>query len=131
MPSVVRIKNQRKSAKQKLTAYLQLTRLADPIYNILNDAFVFSLSLEVVSVYNLCAFADHRITNDLTSSKLRSQVLYLETKTTRYEIARYTDEGHKQIYRLSIVINPHVKDNNFYATAKIPLDDVQVLYSDL
>lgn len=59
MPSVVRLKNQRKVAKQKLAAYLQLQRLADPVYNILNDAFIFNLSLEVASVYNLCAFVDH------------------------------------------------------------------------
>ncbi len=55
----------------------------------------------------------------------------METKTTRFEIARYTDQNYKQIYRLAIVKNAHFKDNNYYQTAKIPLDDVEVLYDDL
>lgn len=67
MPTSEKLKNQRKAAKQRLVAYLQLKRIADPIYNVLNEAFIFNLSLEVAHVYNLCAFVDHQITNDLTS----------------------------------------------------------------
>jgi hypothetical protein len=63
-----------------LTAHLQLTKLSDPIYNALNESFVFNLSLEVVTVYNLCQFVDGSISDELTSSRLRSHVLYLETK---------------------------------------------------
>jgi hypothetical protein len=118
MPTVIKVKNNRKAAKQKLTAHLQLVHLANPIYKALNDSFVFNLSLEIANTYNLCSFVDNKITEELTSSRLRQQVLYLETKDTRYEIARFLDESHKQIYRLSIVMEPNLKDNNFFSLQK-------------
>lgn len=69
--------------------------LANPIYKALNDAFVFNLSLEIATSFNLCSFVDNKITEELTSSRLRQHVLYLETNDTRYEIARFLDESHK------------------------------------
>jgi hypothetical protein len=58
---------------------------------------------------------DSSISDDLTSSKLRSHVLYLETLSERYELARFIDENFNQIYRLSLVRDPHLRDNNFYS----------------
>lgn len=72
-----------------------MTKLSDPIYNALSEAFVFNLSLETSNVYNLCHFVDYAVSDQLTSDRLRSHVLYLETKTTRYELARFVDEGYK------------------------------------
>lgn len=115
MPSVLKHRNQRKAGKQKLTAHLHQTKMSDPVYNALNEAYVFNLSLEVATVYNLCQFVDHSTNEELTSSRLRSNVLYLETKSTRYELARFTDESFKQIYRLSVVKDAHLKDNEFFA----------------
>jgi hypothetical protein len=54
MPTVVRAKNVRLASKQNLTAHLQLVRLADQVYTALTESFTFNLSLEVVTVYNLC-----------------------------------------------------------------------------
>lgn len=115
MPTVVRSKNQRQAGKQNLNAHLQLTKLADPIYNALTEYFTFNLSLEAVTVYNLCQFVDSSVSDELTSSKLRSHVLYLETQSARYELARFTDESFNQIYRLSVVKEPHLRDDNFFS----------------
>jgi len=59
----------------------------NPVYRALNEAFIFNLSLELATVYNLPRFVDSKYTSDLTSSKLRSSVLYFETNKQRYELA--------------------------------------------
>ena len=59
----------------------------NPVYKALNEAFIFNLSLELATVYNLPRFVDSKYTSDLTSSKLRSSVLYFETNKQRYELA--------------------------------------------
>ena len=106
----------------------------DPVYKALNDAYVFNLSLELAIVYNLPRFVDPRIGTDLTSNMLRSNVLYLETNSTRYELSRFTNSEFSQIYRLSIVKQPHIKDDAFFKSLdKLPLDvsNVEVLFTDL
>ncbi len=65
--------------------------MMDPVYKALNDAYVFNLSLELAIVYNLPRFVDPRLGTDLTSNLLRFNVLYLETNSHRYEIARFTN----------------------------------------
>lgn len=60
----------------------------NPVYKALNEAFIFNLSLELATVYNLPRFVDSKYTSDLTSSKLRSSVLYFETNKQRYELAQ-------------------------------------------
>jgi len=79
-------------------------------------------------MYNLCHFVDQAINDQLTSSRLRNQVLYLETNSTRYELARFVDESpgssYKQIYRLAVVRDPHLQDNSFFAgIQKLPLPE--------
>ena len=86
----------------------------DPVYKSLNDAFVFNLSLEPALVFNLHRFVDARQGTDLTSNMLRSHVLYLETKTQRFELARFTHAEFTQIYRLSIVKQPEFKDDAYF-----------------
>jgi 5-methylthioribose kinase len=88
--------------------------MMDPVYKALNNAFVFNLSLELAIVYNLPRFVDPRVGTDLTSNLLRSNVLYLETNSQRYELARFTNSEFSQIYRLSIVRQPHIKDDAFF-----------------
>ena len=51
----------------------------DPVFKALNEAFIYNLSLELAVVYNLPQFVDSKYSSDLTSNKLRSSVLYLET----------------------------------------------------
>lgn len=62
--------------------------MMDPVFKALNDAYVFNLSLEPQFVYNLPRFVDASIGTDLTSNLLRSNVLYLETNSQRYELSR-------------------------------------------
>ena len=102
--------------------------MSDPIYKALNEAYVFNMSLETSSVYNLCHFVDQAINDQLTSSRLRNQVLYLETNNIRYELARFVDDSlgssYKTIYRLAIVKDAHLKDNSFYAGIRqLPLTE--------
>lgn len=108
--------------------------MMDPVYKALNDAYVFNLSQEPAIVYNLPRFVDPRIGTDFTSNMLRSNVLYLETNSQRFELARFTDSEFSQIYRLSLVKQPHIKDDSFFQKLdKLPLDveNVEVLFTDL
>jgi hypothetical protein len=106
----------------------------DPVFKALNEAYIFNLSLELAIVYNLYRFVDSRQGSDLTSSMLRSQVLYLETNSQRFELARHTNSEFTQIYRLSVVRQPQFKDEAFFKNQeKLPLDvsNLDVLYTDL
>ena len=62
-------------------------------------------------------------------------MLYLETDKIRYELARFLDDNHQQIYRLSVVKNPHLKDNDFFTSQRqLPLSEenlTEVLFKDL
>ena len=103
-----------------------MIKMSDPIYNALNEAFVFNLSLEASTVYNLCHFVDQAVNEQLTSQKLRTHVLYLETRDTRYELARIIDNAgtYKQNYRLSVVKEAHLKDNDFFKSiTHLPLPE--------
>lgn len=51
----------------------------DPVYKALNEAYIFNLSNEPAIVYNLPRFVDSKFNSDLTSQKLHTCVLYLET----------------------------------------------------
>ena len=62
-----------------MSTQLGLRRLMDPVFKALNEAYIFNLSLELAVVYNLPRFVDSKYSSDLTSNKLRSSVLYLET----------------------------------------------------
>lgn len=55
-----------------------------------------------------------RSANDRTSDKLRSNVLYLETATDRYELARFTNSDYEPKFRLASVSTPFFKDQAFY-----------------
>lgn len=51
-------------------------------------------------------------------------MLYIETSRQRYELARFVDSGatYKQMYRLAVVRDAHMKDNQFFAGLKqLPL----------
>jgi hypothetical protein len=58
MPTTVQPRQLRKQQKQKLKAQLSMVKLSDPIYNALNEAYVFNLSLEACLLYDLCHFVD-------------------------------------------------------------------------
>ena len=67
----------------------------DPAYKAINPAMVFNLSLEPAFVYNLATFADKN--EDLVGrscQKLQEHVLYIETGSARYEIAKIPAEQH-------------------------------------
>jgi hypothetical protein len=91
MPTVVNRMHSRHSGKQITKSIIQLTKLADPIFKALNDAVVFNMSLETSTKFSLTSFVD-KSPDDLTSSKLRNSVLYLETKSCRYELCRIVHE---------------------------------------
>ena len=81
----------------------------------------FNLSMEAATQYNLCRFVD-KSSSERTSDKLRSNVLYIETDSARYEIARFTNELYDPVYRLAEVTDPLYKDDAFYAAQdEIPL----------
>ena len=111
MPSVVKPRNFRKAAKQKLSAQLALSKIPDPVYQALQEAYVFNLSLEVAQVYNLCQLVDRSIDDDLTVHRFKTQVLYLETRSKRYELARLQNNA----FRLAEVAQPSLKDENFFS----------------
>jgi hypothetical protein len=120
MPTDVDRPNSRRIAKQQLKAALTLQKLADRMYLTLSDSMVFNLSFEPATQYNLCRFID-KGEDDLTCDKLRRQVLYLETKTTRYEVARFLTEDFNQKFRIAIVKDPSLKTSAFLKKSEIPL----------
>jgi len=79
----------------------------------MSDAKVFNLSLETATQYNLCRFVD-RSPHERTSDKLRSHILYFETKSQRYEISHSTNEDYDPVYRLAEVSDPFFKDEAFF-----------------
>ena len=71
------------------------------------------MSLETATKYNLCRFVD-RSSQERTSDKLRTNVLYFETPQARYELARFTNADYDAVYRLAQVSNPYFKDEAFF-----------------
>jgi hypothetical protein len=103
---------------------------------------IFNSANEMWLHYSLPAIADKgRDVKDFTSWKLKDKVLFLETHNKRYEIARnisdHTNDDYLfeeyETYRLSIVIDPTHKDNDFMQKNAIPLmeDYVDVIFSRL
>ena len=72
---------------------------------------MFNLSLEVAQVYNLCQLVDRSIDDDLTVHRFKTQVLYLETRSKRYELARLQNNT----FRLAEIAQPSLKDENFFS----------------
>lgn len=123
MPTEFDRAHTRRIQKQSFKSQIALSKAGDTLYKALSDAKVFNLSLEVATQYNLCRFAD-RNNNEKTSDKLRTNVLYLETKKDRFEISRFTDEEHNQFYKLARVRDPFLKDDKFYRkTECLPLKE--------
>ena len=121
MPTQVDTTLSRRAQKSHLKAQIALSRAADQVYRAMSDAKVFNLSLEMATQYNLCRFVD-RSANERTSDKLRTNVLYFETPTARFELARFTNEDYDPVYRLAEVDSPFFKDEAFFAKQdEVPL----------
>jgi hypothetical protein len=59
-------------------------------------------------------------------------VLYIESDRKRYEIARVSEENQPSKYRLSQVLRPFMKDNQYMKAVRRPLvEDVEVIFSEL
>lgn len=103
---------------------------------------IFNLANEMWLHYSIPAIADKsRDVKDYTSWKLKDRVLYLENHFDRYEIARnisdHTNDDYLfeeyETYRLSIVKDAKLKDNEFMQNNTTPLieDHVNLLFSRL
>ena len=93
------------------------------MYKALSDAKVFNLSLDVATQYNLCRFVD-RSPSEKTGDKFRTNVLYLETDSCRYEISRHVSQDHDYFFRLAKVKNPFNKDERFFSKIQsLPLPE--------
>lgn len=91
---------------------------------------VFNLSNEVWMAYSLSAICDTgRELKDYTSFLLKESVLYIETNNKRYEISRNVSDLTNDDYlfeefesfKLSEVLSPFQKDNDFMENNEIPL----------
>ena len=94
MPTEVDHQGIRRKEKENRKAFIALNRAADTVYKALSDAKIFNLSLEIATQYNLCRFVD-RSPQDRTSDKLRTNVLYFETPSSRYEVSRRMSEDNQ------------------------------------
>ena len=117
------------------------TRLAETTYA-REYNMVFNCSNEMWLHYALPAICDKgRDLKDFTSWKLKDKVLYLETDSSRYEIARnisdHTNDDYLfeefETFRISLVRDPCVKDNDFMLNNSIPLceEHVDLIFSRL
>ena len=116
-------------------------RLADNMYYT-EFNMVFNLSFEMWLAYSLPAICDKgRDFKDFTSYRLKKSVLYIETFNQRFEIAlnimdhtndEYLFEEY-ETFKISEVIEPIPKDNDFMLSNKIPLEDkfVKLLFNKL
>ena len=93
MPTMVDKYHSIQGQKKHQKAQIALSRVPDSVYKALNDAKVFNLCLEPATKYNLCRFVD-KSREEVTSDRLRQEVLYLETPQQRFEIARFTTESY-------------------------------------
>jgi len=134
----------------------------DFAYSLTTTPITFNLSFEPSYKYSLSAIIDksHDNTNEYLSYLLKSKVLYVETNTKRYEIARHqclsrntqTDKTINELEKKSMVNNiddfifekyekfkfsevndPYEKGNAFMLSNKVPLTSeyVKELYSIL
>lgn len=104
--------------------------------------FIFNLSFEMWMTYSLPAICDKgKDLKDYTSWKLKDKVLYIETNTSRYEIARnitdHTNDDYLfeeyETFKFSEVTSPMEKDNDFMIANVVPLVDefIEVIYPRL
>lgn len=101
---------------------------------------VFNISYEMWYAYSLSSICDKgKEFKDYTSWKLKDKVLYIETYTNRYEIARnvldHTNDDYLfeeyETFKLSEVRNPQAKDNDYMIENAVPLKDVEVIFARL
>jgi hypothetical protein len=79
----------RRLMKQNHKKKIHMSRMADIAKKEVWPAIVFNLSIEPAFRFNLCVFGDKsNQLKDRTSYLTKNQVIYLETETDRYEIAR-------------------------------------------
>jgi len=101
------------------------------------QAMVFNLSLEPCFEYSLAALGDQGMDpSDWASFRLKDHILYLETDSERYEIAREADNPldteesslfkEFETFRISKVIDPLSKDNEWVEGQPVPLDSEHV-----
>lgn len=134
MPTIYQIRSQRKASKENISAQQVLAKMMDPMYKQLNDAYIFNLSLEQALVYNLYRIIDSKNGKDTTCNRLNENVLYLETKSDRYELVKVQNQGDEPTYKFSKVLAPHLKDDYYFTLPEnLPLrsSDVRVLFDNL
>jgi hypothetical protein len=103
---------------------------------------IFNLSFESAISYSLSAIADKvNDIKDYTSWNLRNKVLYLETSNNRYELTRNIEDYRNEEYifddyesfRLSEVLDPIEKDNEYMLKNNVPLvtDQIKIIFDRL
>lgn len=111
--------------------------MPDQAYKAINPSITFNLSLEPAFSFTLSTFGDrgaeeNNSVHGRTSFKLLDQVLYIESDRKRYELARVSEENQPSKYRLSQVLRPFMKDNQYMKAVRRPLvEDVEVIFSEL
>lgn len=122
--------------KKKISSRLSETTYSKE-YNM-----IFNCSNEMWLQYTLPAISDKgRDIKEYTSWKLKDRVLYLETNSNRYEIARnisdHTNDDYLfeeyETFRISHVNDPISKDNEYMQNYPVPLgeEDVNIIFSRL
>jgi hypothetical protein len=123
--------------KQQLKSRIQCLKMPDQAFKAINPSITFNLSLEPSFTFTLSIFGDrgaeeNNSVHGRTSFKLLDHVLYLESDKKRYELARVSDENQPSKYRLSQVIRPFMKDNEYMKAVRRPLvEDAEVIFSEL
>lgn len=110
--------------------------MPDPAYKTINPALIFNLSLEPAYVFNLATFAeklnDDHVVNGRISLKLQDSVLYIESDSARFEICKKpTSHDVASLmqpsgiakFRISLVLNPLLKDNSYMGKVRKPLEE--------
>jgi len=95
---------------------------------------VFNLSNEPCYKYSLALVADQGTEpSRWTSSRLRREALYLESRHRRFELARTGQKGEYDTYRLSQVPRASSMDRRAMEAKGVPLpaETVKVLHDDL
>lgn len=88
---------------------------------------VTSLSFEAWSLYSLESLGEKGQNADKLTTRLRSEVMYLETETDRYELCRTEDSKSLEKYRWSCLKSPLLtKDAHFMASNRTPLEPTWV-----
>lgn len=86
-------------------------------------SIVFNLSGEPINKFTLGEFGDRRYINRKVSDTIKSEVLYLETYTHRYELSFNTQT---QLYQIKEVLLPLFKDLAYLRSTGVPLQEGDV-----